>query len=290
MKNFINESHRLKLFQDEEKRRKQIEAYLEKVKAKKGPGVDKAINNANTLLSQGNDKAIDSLLMSIKQVSTTGQVVAQSIALRGPHSKLEEMRTLLDSMQSNFAKSKVNLDRIKSLIRYRPPRTAIDEISDDEEATSNEKFLRNLSNVKSKISHLWKEAPQGQGGQVISGRHIGFEQVDEDDSFFEREQEQPVPQPHRRVTPAKTLQKLTHKSQSALNSLNQDIQAVQSKRTLLSLRHVSSNVSFQTSEQLRYEGLKAHENLAERLLQFSMDRLNQYYMLLEAQLEQLKID
>ncbi|TNV83624.1 hypothetical protein FGO68_gene221 [Halteria grandinella] len=310
MKNFINESHRLKLFQDEEKRRKQIEAYLQKVKAKKGPGADKVLASANALLSQGtfsNDKALDSLLLSMKQTSTAAVnqltlTTPPAPFLPGPHGKLEEMRTLLDSMQRNFDKSKKNLDRIKRLIRYRPPKSAVEDIvSDDEEATKNEKFLRNLSNIKSKISHLWKEniqvnAPQGQGQ---GGQNIKFEQVDEDDSFFEREatpvKQQPIQQ---RLTPTKKnlLQKksFSHKSQSALSTLNKDIQVVQkysSKRSLVQpLRHTSSNASFQTSEQLHYESLKSHQNLAEQLLQFAMDRLNQYYLLLEVQLEQQKSD
>ena len=61
-------------------------------------------------------------------------------------------------MRERFEKSKENIKKIQSVIRYKPITHLVkaEDIESDDELTGEEKFLLGLSKVRSKIAHIWR--------------------------------------------------------------------------------------------------------------------------------------
>jgi len=71
-------------------------------------------------------------------------------------------------MSRQFRQQKESLSKIKTVIRYKPPITEAQPVSDD---PVEERYLNNLAKVQSKIAFLWK------GGSKV---HSGDYPINED--------------------------------------------------------------------------------------------------------------
>jgi hypothetical protein len=135
MKNFISESKRLKEFQNEEARRKQIDLFLSKQKAKEAKKQQQAafaqqlfssINSglvAQLIKSNGGDKNILETLDITAASQQLNQAYQQNMKrqnLTPNELKLEEMREIIKGMNLQCLKSKESLKNIKKVISYRP--------------------------------------------------------------------------------------------------------------------------------------------------------------------------
>jgi len=67
-----------------------------------------------------------------------------------------------EKMRAQFEKNKDNIRKIQTIIRYKPITHLVraEDLDSDDELTDQERFLLNLNQVRSKISHIWR--PKGE--------------------------------------------------------------------------------------------------------------------------------
>jgi hypothetical protein len=92
---------------------------------------------------------------------------------------MQSLRVDCDRIRAHFEKSKENIKKIQTVIRYKPITHLVrpEDLSSDDEPTEEERFLLNLNQVRSKIAHIWRKS-QNTSFDRRQGKEVRIKNLD----------------------------------------------------------------------------------------------------------------